>query len=229
MLPVTLMLEVWLGLAPGESDAVGVAESVGDVVGDIVGDSEAVEDELGVTDGVGEGEIDVVDVADGVRLVVDVGLGVALADGLGRAASVTGAATMLRKRRFVSGEARSATGLLPFAKQQAVPTAPQQLPKKLDQAPSFVAGQSQSFVVVATTTKRWPEEKSLTVETLTMPLEMLLLVPGTGVVKTGGPQVELREAQLKYARPRSASATNKEPCEVKTAPRMSKFSVVGRR
>jgi len=37
----------------------------------------------------------------------------------------------------------------------------------------------------------------LTVETLTIPLEMLLFVPGTGVVKTGGPQVEVSEAQLK--------------------------------
>jgi hypothetical protein len=86
---------------------------------------------------------------------------------------------------------------LSFAKQQALLTAPQQLPAKLDQAPSFDTGQSQSSVGVATTTKRWPEEKSLTVETLTMPFEMLLFVPGKGVVKTGAPQVEVSEAQLK--------------------------------
>ena len=197
MLAVSLMLGVLLTLAPGESDGVGVAVSVGDVVGDDVGDSEVVDDGLGVGDGVSEGESEVDEVAEGVRLIVEVGLGVALADGLGRAASATGAATMLRKRRFVSGEARSATGLLLLAKQQEVPAAPQQLPVKEVQGASFITGQNHSCVVVATTTCRTPEPKSRTVETLTIPFDMLLPVPGSGVMKIGGPHVEDSEAQLK--------------------------------
>ena len=197
MLAVSLVLGVLLGLAPGESGGVGDAVSVGDVVGDVVGDSEIVDEGLGVDDGDSEGESDIDKVAVGVRLVVEVGLGVALADGLGRAASFTGAATMLRKRKFISGEARSATGLLLLAKQQALPTVPQQLPVKPDQGPSFATGQNQSCVVVATTTCRAPEPKSRTVETLTIPFDMLLPVPGSGVVKIGGPHVADSEAQLK--------------------------------
>jgi len=89
------------------------------------------------------------------------------------------------------------TAALLFAKQQALPTAPQQLPAKPAQGPSFVVGQSQSRVVVATTTCRAPEPAPCTVETLTIPFDMLLPAPGSGVVKMGGPHVEESEAQLK--------------------------------